>query len=83
MLARFERVVAEEWPGLPVSPTMEAGATDGAFTRLAGIPTYGAAGLAEDPDDIRAHGKDERVGVEAFYEATEFWYRMIKAFGTE
>ena len=22
---------------------------------------------------MRAHGKDERVGVESFYKATEFW----------
>jgi acetylornithine deacetylase/succinyl-diaminopimelate desuccinylase-like protein len=83
MLARFERIVAAQWPGLPLTPTMEAGATDGAFTRLAGIPTYGPAALPDDPDDVRAHGKDERVGVEAFYQATEFWYRMIRAFGQE
>jgi len=62
---------------------MEAGATDGLFTRLAGIPTYAASAKPEDPDDVRAHGKDERLGVEAFYEAAEFWYRMMKAFGEE
>ena len=59
---------------------MEAGATDGLFVRNAGIPTYGVSALAEDPDDVRAHGKDERVSVEAFYQAAEFWYRMVKLF---
>jgi acetylornithine deacetylase/succinyl-diaminopimelate desuccinylase-like protein len=83
MLARFERLAAEQWPGVPVTPVMEAGATDGMFTRLAGIPTYAPSALTEDPDDVRAHGKDERLGVEAFYQATEFWYRMMKAFGGE
>jgi acetylornithine deacetylase/succinyl-diaminopimelate desuccinylase-like protein len=83
LLARFERLVATQWPGLPLTPVMEAGATDGLFTRLAGIPTYAPSALPEDPDDVRAHGKDERLGVDAFYQAAEFWYRMVKAFSTE
>jgi acetylornithine deacetylase/succinyl-diaminopimelate desuccinylase-like protein len=32
---------------------------------------------------VRAHGKDERVGVEAFYRAAQFWYRTIKAFAED
>ncbi|MGH9254192.1 MAG: M20/M25/M40 family metallo-hydrolase [Vicinamibacterales bacterium] len=82
-VARFERLASAQWPGVPVAPVMEAGATDGLFTRLAGIPTYAPSALPEDPDDVRAHGRDERLGVEAFYQATEFWYRMVKAFGEE
>lgn len=83
LLSQVERLVAEEWPGVPVAPTMLAGGTDGLFVRRAGIPTYGISGLAQNPDDIRAHGMDERVGVEAFYEATQFWYRLIRMFGEE
>jgi acetylornithine deacetylase/succinyl-diaminopimelate desuccinylase-like protein len=81
ILARFEKLAAEKWPGVPVAPTMEAGATDGAHTRRAGIPTYGVSGLTQDPDDVRAHGKDERVTVTGFNDAVDFWYRLIKAFG--
>jgi acetylornithine deacetylase/succinyl-diaminopimelate desuccinylase-like protein len=81
MLTRIERLVAASWPGLPLAPVMEAGATDGMFTRRAGIPTYAPSALPEDPDDVCAHGKDERLGVEAFYQATEWWYRLVKAFG--
>ncbi len=80
MLTRIERLVAAEWPDLPVAPVMEAGATDGMFTRRAGIPTYAPSALPEDPDDVRAHGRDERLGVEAFYQATEWWYGLVKAF---
>jgi acetylornithine deacetylase/succinyl-diaminopimelate desuccinylase-like protein len=79
----LERLAAAQWSGVPVAPVMEAGATDGLYTRLAGIPTYAPSALPEDPNDVRAHGRDERVGVEAFYQATEFWYRMIKALGEE
>jgi acetylornithine deacetylase/succinyl-diaminopimelate desuccinylase-like protein len=60
---------------------MEAVGTYGLFTRLAGIPTYAPCALPEDPDDVRAHGRDERLGVEAFHQATEFWYRMMKTWG--
>jgi acetylornithine deacetylase/succinyl-diaminopimelate desuccinylase-like protein len=81
MLARLERLAAVQFPGVPLTPVMEAGATDGLHTRRAGIPTYAASALPEDPDDVRAHGKDERLSVEAFYQATEFWYRLVKTFG--
>lgn len=81
LLARFERLVGAKWPGVPVAPTMETGATDGAHVRRAGIPTYGVSGLAQDPDDVRAHGKDERVSVSGFYDAVDFWYRLMKEFG--
>ncbi len=81
MLGRFEKLAAAKWPGIPVAPMMEAGATDGAHTRRAGIPTYGVSGLTQDPDDVRAHGKDERVSVSGFNDAVDFWYRLIKAFG--
>lgn len=81
MLARIERLVAAQWQGIPVVPVMEAGATDGMFTRRAGIPTYALSAVLSDENDVRAHGRDERIGVEAFYQATAFWYRLIKEFG--
>jgi acetylornithine deacetylase/succinyl-diaminopimelate desuccinylase-like protein len=58
---------------------MSSGATDGLFFRQAGIPTYGIAGTASDLDDIRAHGKDERVAVQDFYDGLEFTYQLIRA----
>jgi acetylornithine deacetylase/succinyl-diaminopimelate desuccinylase-like protein len=61
---------------------MSTGATDGAFLRTAGIPTYGVSGIFEDIDDVRAHGRDERLGIGAFYEAREFLYRLVRAVTT-
>ena len=81
LLNLLERLVARQWPALPVIPTMIAGATDGMYTRSAGIPTYGVSAMAEDPEDIRAHGKDERVGVESFYKAAQFWLDLMGAVG--
>lgn len=74
-----ERIVADMWPGLPVIPTMNTGATDGTFIRAAGVPTFDVNGLYVDLEDVRAHGKDERVSVDAFYEGVDFQYRFTKA----
>ena len=76
----IERITEEMWPGVPVVPIMSTGATDGLYLRNAGIPTYGVSGLFSNVDDNRAHGMDERLGVEQFYEGREFLYRLVKAF---
>ena len=74
----LETVTAEFWPGIPVIPTMGTGATDGSFLRNAGIPTYGTSGLADDIDDTRSHGKDERVLIKSFNDGQEYLYRLVK-----
>ena len=73
-----KRVTNELWPGIPVVPFLSQGATDGTHLRRAGIPTYGLSGIAEDYDDIRWHGKDERISATALYEGREFMYRLVK-----
>jgi acetylornithine deacetylase/succinyl-diaminopimelate desuccinylase-like protein len=75
----LEKIVAEMWPGTPVIPTMATGASDGVYTNAAGLPTYGISGTAIDRDDVRAHGKDERLGIESFYQGVDFYYRYLKA----
>jgi acetylornithine deacetylase/succinyl-diaminopimelate desuccinylase-like protein len=67
------------WPGVPVVPMMVMGATDGLYLRAAGIPTYGIQGFFMDRDDIRFHGRDERMGVKEFYEGQTFLYELVKA----
>ncbi|MGH9331537.1 MAG: M20/M25/M40 family metallo-hydrolase [Vicinamibacterales bacterium] len=74
----IEKVTSEMWPGVPVVPSMSTGATDGLYLRNAGIPTYGVSGLFEDMDDVRAHGRDERIGVKEFHEGREFLYKLVK-----
>jgi acetylornithine deacetylase/succinyl-diaminopimelate desuccinylase-like protein len=74
----IEKITQKMWPNVPVVPTMSTGATDGALLRNAGIPTYGVCGIFGDVTDSRAHGKDERVGVKAYYEGQEFLYQLVK-----
>lgn len=68
----------ELWPGVMVVPTMSTGATDGLYVRNAGIPVYGVSAIFE-AGESRAHGRDERVPVRSFFEAAQFWYRLVKA----
>jgi len=72
-----ESVASAMWPGVPVVPVMATGATDGRTLRRAGIPTYGL-GAFENIGDVRAHGKDERIGIRQFNEEVEFLYRVVK-----
>ena len=79
MLEADEKVVGEMWPGTPVVPTLETGATDGYRLRDAGIPTYGISGVFIDMNDVRAHGRDERILESSFYAGVDFFYGYIKA----
>jgi acetylornithine deacetylase/succinyl-diaminopimelate desuccinylase-like protein len=78
IMGSIEKLSQQFWPGAVVLPTMSAGATDGSYLRNAGIPTYGHSGLAGDINDIRAHGKDERILVKSFYEGEDYLYRLVK-----
>jgi len=75
----LERVTDAMWPSAPVIPEMETGASDSVYTIAAGIPSYGVSGVALDQDDVRAHGKDERLPEKSFYDGVEFYYRYLKA----
>jgi acetylornithine deacetylase/succinyl-diaminopimelate desuccinylase-like protein len=78
LLAAIEKLMPKFWPGVPAVPTMSAGATDGRYLRNVGIPTYGHSGMAADIFDVRAHGKDERVSVQALFEGEEYLYELVK-----
>ena len=71
-------VAQEFWPGVTLIPEMSTGATDGLYVRNAGIPVYAVSAIMEDPADIRAHGQDERIRIDSFERATEYWYRLVK-----
>jgi acetylornithine deacetylase/succinyl-diaminopimelate desuccinylase-like protein len=77
VMSAVTAIAGAMFPGVPVVPTMSTGATDGLYLRNAGIPTFGVDGLFDDIDDVRAHGRDERVGIKQFNEDLEFQYRLI------
>jgi acetylornithine deacetylase/succinyl-diaminopimelate desuccinylase-like protein len=68
------------YPNAPVIPTMAAGASDARPFRVAGVPVYGVDGSwGLVPDDMRAHGRDERLPVKALDDDVDHWVRMITA----
>jgi acetylornithine deacetylase/succinyl-diaminopimelate desuccinylase-like protein len=78
VLRTVSRLTDTLWPGVPTVPIMVMGATDGLYLRAAGIPTYGVQGFFMNRDDIRFHGRDERMGVTSFFEGQTFLYDLVK-----
>lgn len=77
------KITKEMFGNIPVVPVMSTGATDARFFRTQGIPAFGVSGLMSDPTvDARAHGRDERMRIQSFFEGQEFLYRLTKALST-
>jgi acetylornithine deacetylase/succinyl-diaminopimelate desuccinylase-like protein len=77
------RITHAIWPGIPITPVMENGATDSIYFALAGIPSYGYTAIALERDDVRAHGKDERLPVDSYWKSLDFFYSFARALGGE
>jgi acetylornithine deacetylase/succinyl-diaminopimelate desuccinylase-like protein len=78
LISAISQVVGQMWPGVTVMPSLMLGASDGKYLRGDGIPTYGVPGTFIGENDVRAHGKDERLGVREFYEGVEFYDKLIR-----
>lgn len=80
IIGPINRITREMFGNIPVIPTMSTGATDSRYFRQLGIPAFGVSGLFSDPlQDARAHGRDERMRVQSFFEGQEFLYRLTRA----
>ncbi len=75
------RITQQIWPGTPVTPVMENGASDSIYFAQAGIPCYGYSAVALERDDDRAHGQDERLPVDSYWKALDFFYAFARALG--
>jgi acetylornithine deacetylase/succinyl-diaminopimelate desuccinylase-like protein len=83
ILKPIEKVAHDMWPGVPVVPALEPGASDAQFLNPAGIPTYGVTGIFTDPDGGHIHGLNERVRVQSVYEGRTFLYRLVKLYADQ
>ena len=80
ILKPIVKLADEMWPGVPLVPTLEPGASDAQFLNPVGIPTYGITGLFEDADGGNIHGLNERIRVQSVYDGRAFLYRLVKAY---
>jgi acetylornithine deacetylase/succinyl-diaminopimelate desuccinylase-like protein len=83
VLGPIEKLAAQFWPGVPVLPILQAGATDGVFTNGVGIPTFGVEPVFVGPDLGHIHGLNEYIGVKSLFEGREFLYRLVKIYADE
>jgi acetylornithine deacetylase/succinyl-diaminopimelate desuccinylase-like protein len=83
ILAPVEKLAAEFFPGVPVLPILQPGATDGEFLNAAGIPTYGIEPLFAGPDLGHIHGLNEYISVKSLLDCRDFLYRLIKIYADQ
>jgi acetylornithine deacetylase/succinyl-diaminopimelate desuccinylase-like protein len=83
IMGPIEKVSAKHYPGVPVIPILQPGATDGQFLSTSGIPTYGINGLFLDPDLGGIHGLNERVRVQSLYDGRDFLYDLVKVYAAQ
>jgi acetylornithine deacetylase/succinyl-diaminopimelate desuccinylase-like protein len=78
VVGAFTEAVRMRHPNAPVFPEMSTGASDGRPFRVGGIPIYGVDGAwGIVPDDMRAHGRDERLPVKALDDDVDHWVSML------
>jgi carboxypeptidase PM20D1 len=78
VIAAIETAVHQHYPGIPVIPYMSSYSTDGVEIRAAGIPTYGTLGVFMRESEDFSHGLNERVPVQSFFRALDWWPTIIK-----
>ncbi|MBS0366273.1 MAG: M20/M25/M40 family metallo-hydrolase [Proteobacteria bacterium] len=83
IMGPVEKLAAKFWPGVPVVPILQAGATDGRFLNAAGIRTYGIEPLFLGKDLGHIHGLNEYVGVQSLMEARAFLYELVKIYADQ
>jgi acetylornithine deacetylase/succinyl-diaminopimelate desuccinylase-like protein len=83
ILAPVQKLAAEFFPGVPVLPVLQAGATDGEFLNAAGIPTYGFEPVFALPDLGHIHGLNEYVNVKSLLDGRDFLYKLIKIYSDQ
>lgn len=76
--AAVSSAVHSRYPDVTILPYMESGGTDGMHFRRAGIPTWAVSGVFMNPDEMYAHGLNERVPIDAFYGALDHWSIILR-----
>lgn len=78
VLSAVSKAVHSRHPDLRLITYMSSGGTDAMHFRNAGIPTWGVGSIFMNPDEMYAHGLNERVPIKAFDEALDHWSIIIR-----
>jgi acetylornithine deacetylase/succinyl-diaminopimelate desuccinylase-like protein len=83
IMGPVEALAKEYWPGVPVLPILQPGATDGEFLNASGIPTYGFEPIFIGKDLGNIHGLNEYINIKALMQGREFLYRLVKIYADQ
>ena len=78
VLAALSKAVHARYPDLPIGSYMESGGTDGMHYRKAGVPTLAISAAFIKESDMYAHGLNERMPVDGFYDGLDHWMVIMK-----
>ena len=78
VMAAISKAVHPRYPGVNIMAYMESGGTDGMHFRSAGIPTWAVSGAFMNPNEMFAHGLNERLPIKAFYDGLDHWTIILK-----
>ena len=80
----LERVIRQHYPEAVVFPGVSTGFTDSHFFRDLGIVSYGfLPAVIPEQDITRAHGNDERIGIETFSKGVRIMSEVVQAFAVQ
>ena len=82
LFAKFGEAIHAEWPDANIMPHMDLGASDSIYTRSAGLPSYGLSAVWGDIEGNGAHGLDEHITAQRYYEGVQFDYGLMKRLTT-
>jgi acetylornithine deacetylase/succinyl-diaminopimelate desuccinylase-like protein len=80
ILGPAQTLAKKYFPGVPMTPVMSTGATDGIFLEAIGIPVYGVPGIFGEADGNGAHGLNERIRVRSLYEGRDYLFDLVKLY---
>jgi carboxypeptidase PM20D1 len=78
VMAAVAKAVHPRYPNVEIIGFMESGGTDGMHFRKAGIPTWAMPSIFMNPDEMFAHGLNERLPIKTFYDGLDHWSIIIK-----
>jgi acetylornithine deacetylase/succinyl-diaminopimelate desuccinylase-like protein len=78
VMAAVNKAVHARYPNVQTIAYMESGGTDGMHFRNAGIPTWALPSVFMNPDEMYAHGLNERLPIKTFYDGLDHWSIILK-----
>ncbi|WP_299072695.1 M20/M25/M40 family metallo-hydrolase [uncultured Paraglaciecola sp.] len=78
VMTAINKAVHARYPNVKVIAYMESGGTDGKHFRKAGIPTWAMSSGFMRPDEMFAHGLNERLPIKTFYDGLDHWSIILK-----